>query len=197
MANGMEGVPTIPVGSFTTDPMFQIYTKMGEIETKVSDSVFENYKLQVAQTNDINNRAMQTAFHTAAALDALKQAVNDANTQSMLAAERLKSTIQLSAAHTDEVVMQQGSVTNSIIGSIDRENLSRELTDRATEVIALREGFRGWERDFDALGGVVQAAGVSNQIAALGSQLQSAGQGFVNTGTATDTVQTSNPTNIA
>ena len=197
MANGMEGVPTIPVGSFTTDPMFQIYTKMGEIETKVSDSVFENYKLQVAQTNDINNRAMQTAFHTATQLDALKQAVNDANTQSMLAAERLKSAIQLSAAHTAEVVMAEGGATNAIIGSIDRENLNRELTDRATEVVALREGFHGWRRDFDALGGVVQAAGVSNQIAALGSQLQHVGQGFVNTGTATDTVQRSNPTNIA
>jgi hypothetical protein len=197
MANGMEGVPTIPVGSFTTDPMFQIYTKMGEIETKVSDSIFENYKLQVAQTNDINNRAMQTAFHTAAQLDALKQTVNDANTQSMLAAERLKSAIQLSAAHTAEVIMNEGSATNAIIGSIDRENLNRELTDRATEVIALREGFRGWDRDFDGLNGAFQAVGVSSQIAALGSQLQSAGQGFVNTGIATDTTQTANPTNIA
>lgn len=32
------------------DPLFQIYTKLGEIETKVADSIFENYKLSVAQT---------------------------------------------------------------------------------------------------------------------------------------------------
>lgn len=186
----------VPMPSFTTDPMFQVYTKLGEIETKISDSVFENYKLQVAQTNDINNRAMQTAFHTDSALAALKQTVNDANTQSMLAAERLKSAIQLSAAHTAEVVMGEAGTTNGLIGSIDRENLSRELTDRATEIAALSEGYRGWERDWVGLNGVTQVAGVSSQISALGSQLQSVGQGFVNTGTATGTVQTATPTNI-
>ena len=187
---------TVPMESFLSDPLFQVYTKMGEIETKVSDSIFENYKLQVAQTNDINNRAMQTAFHTDAALAALKQTVNDANTQNLLAAERLKSAIELSAAHTNEVTMKEGSLTNSIIGSIDRENLSRELTDRATEIVALREGFRGWERDWGGLNTAVQSSSVSSQISALGSQLQSVGQGFVNTGTATDTTQRSTPTNI-
>jgi hypothetical protein len=182
--------------TFLTDPMFQIYTKMGEIETKVSDSVFENYKLQVAQTNDINNRAMQTAFHTTSALDALKQAVNDANTQNLLAAERLKSAVELSAAHTAEVVMQEGSLTNSVIGSIDRENLNRELTDRATAIAALSEGYRGWERDWGVLNGAFQSANVSTQVSALGSQLQGVGQGFVNTGTAADNTQTQTPTNI-
>lgn len=195
MADATNGsVPTM--GIMSSDPLFQIYTKLGEIQTKVSDSVFENYKLSVAQTNDINNRAMQTAFHTDGALAALKQAVNDSSTQSMLAAERLKSAVQLAAAHSDEVTMQQGSLTASIIGSIDRENLSRELTDRATEIVALREGFRGFDRDWGALNGAVQSASVSSQISALGSQLQSVGQGFVNTGTATDTTQTSTPTNI-
>jgi hypothetical protein len=186
----------MPMESFMTDPMFQVYTKLGEIETKISDSVFENYKLNVAQTNDINNRAMQTAFHTDAALAALRQTVNDANTQSLLAAERLKSAIELGTAHTNEVVMKEGSVTNSIIGSIDRENLSRELTDRAVEIAALREGYRGWERDWGGLNTAFQSANVSSQVSALGSQLQSVRQGFVNTGTATDTTQTSNPTNI-
>jgi hypothetical protein len=186
----------MPMESFMTDPMFQVYTKLGEIETKISDSVFENYKLNVAQTNDINNRAMQTAFHTDAALAALRQTVNDANTQSLLAAERLKSAIELGTAHTNEVVMKEGSVTNSIIGSIDRENLSRELTDRAVEIAALREGYRGWERDWGGLNTAFQSANVSSQVSALGSQLQSVRQGFVNTGTAIDTTQTSNPTNI-
>lgn len=182
--------------TFLTDPMFQVYTKMGEIETKVSDSVFENYKLQVAQTNDINNRAMQTAFHTTAALDALKQAVNDANTQNLLAAERLKSTVELSAAHTAEVVMQEGGQTNAVIGSIDRENLNRELTDRATAIAALSEGYRGWERDWGGLNGAFQSANVASQVSALGSQLQGASQGFLNTGTATGNAQTQTPTNI-
>lgn len=189
-------MPPAPMETFLTDPMFGLYTKMGEIETKISSSVFENYKLQVAQTNDINNRAMQTAFHTTSALDALKQAVNDANTQNLLAAERLKSTVELSAAHTAEVAMQEGGATNAIIGSIDRENLSRELSDRAVALAALAEGYRGWERDFSGLNGAVQSANVASQVTALGSQLQSAGQGFVNTGVATDNTQTQTPTNI-
>ena len=191
-----DSTTPVPMESFITDPLFQVYTKLGEIETKVADSVFENYKLQVAQTNDINNRAMQTAFHTDSALAALKQTVNDANTQSMLAAERLKSAVQLAAAHTTEVVMAEGGATNGLIGSIDRENLNRQLTDRATEVIALSEGFRGYDRDWSHLNGVTQVAGVSSQISALGSQLQHVGQGFVNTGTAIDTAQTATPTNI-
>jgi hypothetical protein len=178
------------------DPLFQVYTKMGEIETKVANSIFENYKLNVAQTNDINNRAMQTAFHTDAAIAALKQTVNDANTQNLLAFERLNSAIQLATAHTNEVVMQEGSVTRALIGSVDRENLNRQLSDRAAEIAALREGYRGWERDWGRLNGAYQAATVSSQIAALGSQLQSARQGIVNTGTMAGTAQTSNPTNI-
>ena len=179
------------------DPLFQIYTKMGEIETKVADSVFENYKLNVAQSNDINNRAMQTAFHTDAALAAIKQVVNDANTQNLLGFERLGAAVQLAAAHTNEVTMNEGGATRALIGAIDRENLNRALTDRATEVIALREGFRGYDRDWGRLNGAFQSASVSNQIAALGSQLPSARQGVVNTGTMTGTTQTSNPTNIA
>ncbi len=191
-----ESNSTVPMESFMSDPLFQVYTKMGEIETKISDSIFENYKLQVAQTNEINNRAMQTAFHTDAALAALRQTVNDANTQNLLAAERIKSAVELSAAHTNEVTMKEGSLIASIVGSIDRENLSRELTDRATEIVALREGYRGWERDWGGLNTAVQSASVSSQISALGSQLQSVGQGFINTGTAVDTTQTSTPTNI-
>jgi hypothetical protein len=178
------------------DPLFQVYTKMGEIETKISNSIFENYKLNVAQTNDINNRAMQTAFHTDAAIAALKQTVNDASTQNLLAFERLNSAVQLAAAHTNEVVMQEGSATRALVGAIDRENLNRQLTDRAAEIVALREGYRGWERDWGRLNGAYQAAAVSSQISALGSQLQSARQGIVNTGTMAGTAQTSNPTNI-
>lgn len=179
------------------DPLFQIYTKMGEIETKVANSVFENYKLSVAQTNDINNRAMQTAFHTDATIAALKQTVNDANTQNMLAFERLNSAVQLAAAHTNEVVMGEGGATRALIGSIDRENLNRQLSDRAAEIVALREGFRGFDRDWGRLNSAFQASSVSSQIAALGSQLQSSRQGVVNTGTMTGTTQTSTPTNIA
>lgn len=179
------------------DPLFQIYTKMGEIETKIANSVFENYKLSVAQTNDINNRAMQTAFHTDATIAALKQTVNDANTQNMLAFERLNSAVQLAAAHTNEVVMAEGGATRALIGSIDRENLNRQLTDRATEVFALREGFRGYDRDWGRLNSAFQASSVNSQLAALGSQLQSVRQGVINTGTMAGTTQTSTPTNIA
>lgn len=184
-------------GKQTMDPMFQVYTKMGEIETKISNSVFENYKLNVAQTNDINNRAMQTAFHTDATLAAIKQAVNDSNTQNLLAFERLNSTVLQSAAHSNEVAMQEGAATRALIGGIDRENLNRQLSDRAVEIAALREGYRGWERDWGRLNGAYQAASVTSQINALGSQLQSVRQGVINTGTMTGTTQTSTPTNIA
>jgi hypothetical protein len=42
----------------TTDPFFALTNQVAGVREKVSDSIFENYKLQVAQTNDINNRAM-------------------------------------------------------------------------------------------------------------------------------------------
>jgi|GEM_PF-750788 len=182
--------------SFVSDPLFQVYTKAGEIETKVSESIFENYKLQVAQANDMNNRAMQTAFHTANAIAALKDAVNSANTQALLGFERAKAAVQLAAAHTNEVTMAESGSTNGVLGSIDRENLNRQLTDRATEIAALSAGYRGFERDWEALNSSVQVAGVNSQVAAVGSQLQGVGQGFVNTGVATDTTQTATPTNI-
>ena len=178
------------------DPLFQIYTKMGEIETKVADSVFENYKLQVAQANDINNRAMQTAFHTDSSLAALKQAVADANTQTLLGFERLNAAVQLAAAHTNEVTMNEAGATRALIGTIDRENLNRQLTDRFTEIAALREGYRGFERDWGRLNGAYQALGVNSQLSALASQIQGVRQGVINTGTMTGTSQTATPTNI-
>jgi hypothetical protein len=72
----------------TTDPFFNLTNQVAGVREKVSDSIFENYKLQVAQTNDINNRAMQVALHDASALADLKQATSEGTLQGMLAAER-------------------------------------------------------------------------------------------------------------
>ena len=71
---------------------------------------------------------MQTAFHTDSALAALKQAVADANTQTLLGFERLNAAVQLAAAHTNEVTMNEAGATRALIGTIDRENLNRQLS---------------------------------------------------------------------
>ena len=61
------------MADFSIDPFYALSREIEATKTKVSDSIFENYKLQIAQTNDVNNRAMQVALHTSTALADLKQ----------------------------------------------------------------------------------------------------------------------------
>ena len=92
-------------GVLTTDPFFSLSGQVQDVKTKVADSIFENYKLQVAQTNDINNRAMQVALHDTAALADLKQSVAEGTLQTMLAAARTDAAIGATAMSTQRTVM--------------------------------------------------------------------------------------------
>lgn len=128
------------MSTLTTDPFFALTGQVNGVREKISDSIFENYKLQVAQTNDINNRAMQVALHDATALADLKQATSEGTLQNMLAAERTgskvaesslqamlaaertgnkvaESTLQLmlAAGRTDAVVAQTAAATQRAV----------------------------------------------------------------------------------
>ena len=81
----------------TTDPFFFLNGQINDVKTKVSDSIFEGYKLSVAQTNDINNKAMQVALHDAGALADLKQETANGTLQTMLAAARTDAAIGATA----------------------------------------------------------------------------------------------------
>ena len=181
-------------GAFTTDPFYALSAQVQAVNTKVSDSVFENYKLQVAQSNDINNRAMQTAFHTDSALAAIKQAVNDANTQVMLAAARTDALVMQEANRTREATMAEAALTRQLINEINRENLNTALINTNTNLVGLNGLYGGLGL---AYGGAVSAYQSANSIAAVNA-LNSAisSQGLVNTGTMTGTTQTSTPTSI-
>lgn len=181
-------------GAFTTDPFYALSAQIQAVNTKVSDSVFENYKLQVAQANDINNRAMQTAFHTDAAVAALKQAVNDANTAAMLAAARTDALVMQEAAKTRETTMAQGEITRQLISSINRENLNTALINTNTALVGGGLAYSGLGLAYGGAVSAYQNASSLSAINALNSAISS--QGLVNTGTMTGTTQTSTPTSI-
>ena len=175
-------------------PFYSLANEVGEVKTKVADSIFENYKLQVAQTNDINNRAMQTAFHTGSAIEAVKDATMSQflQTQLSLANSSAKSAAEFAATQTR--VMEQGESTRGLIGSIDRENLNTALINTNTALYGNNVAYLGLG---SAVGGLNSAYQSANTASALNAfQSQYANQGVINTGTATDIAQTANPTKI-
>ena len=93
--------------NLTTDPFFSLLGTINDVKTKVSDSIFENYKLQVAQTNDINNRAMQVALHDATELANIKQEVANSTLQTMLAAARTDAQIGATSSAQQRLIMEQ------------------------------------------------------------------------------------------
>lgn len=181
-------------GAFTTDPFYALSAQIQAVNTKVADSVFENYKLQVAQSNDINNRAMQTAFHTDQALAATKQAINDANTAAMLAAARTDALVMQEAARTRETTMAEAALTRTLINDINRENLNTALINTNTSLIGLNGLYGGLGLAYGGAVSAYQSANSLSAINALNSAISS--QGLVNTGTMTGTTQTSTPTSI-
>jgi hypothetical protein len=178
----------------TTDPFFSLLANVQDVKTKVADSIFENYKLQVAQTNDINNRAMQVALHDATALADLKQAVSEGTLQTMLAAARTDSAIGATASATQRAIFEQSEMTRNLINGLNTQNLNTALINTNTALNGLNGQFAGLGL---AYGGAVAAYQSANQVSAINA-LQSAisNQGLVNTGTMTDTTQTSTPTSI-
>jgi hypothetical protein len=176
------------------DPFYALAQEVESVKEKVSDSIFENYKLQVAQTNEINNRAMQTAFHTDAALAAVKQATMDQFLQNQLSIARSEAKSAAEFAETQTRVMQQGEVTRQLINSIDRQNLNTALVNTNTALVGGGLAYQGLGLAWGGLNSAYQSANVTSAVNAFGSQLDS--QRVVNTGTMADTTQTNTPTSI-
>lgn len=182
------------MADYTSDPFYALSREVEAVKTKVSDSIFENYKLQVAQTNDINNRAMQTAFHTDSALAAVKQATMDQFVQTQLSIARSDAQNAAQFAATQARVMEQGEATRALIGAIDRQNLNTALINTNTALVGGGIAYQGLGLAYGGLNSAYQSANTSSAINAFQSQL--ATQGVVNTGTMTGTTQTANPTSI-
>ena len=182
------------LSTLTTDPFFSVLQNVQDVKTKVADSIFENYKLQVAQTNDINNRAMQVALHNTSALADLKSAVSKGTLETMLAAARTDAVIARTAGETQRLINEQGELTRNLLNGLNTQNLN-------TALINTNIGFSGLQGQYSGLGlaygGAVAAVQSANQVSAvnaLGSAVAS--QRFVNTGNATSTTQTTSPTSI-
>jgi hypothetical protein len=182
------------MSTLTTDPFFALTNQVAGVREKVSDSIFENYKLQVAQTNDINNRAMQVALHDATALADLKQAVADGTLQTMLAAARTDAAIGATAMATQRTVMEQGELTRGLINALNTQNLNTALINTNTALTGLNGLYGGLGLAYGGAVAAYQSANNVNAVNALGSALAS--NGIINTGTLTGTTQTATPTTI-
>lgn len=180
--------------SYVMDPFYALSREVESTKTKVADSVFENYKLAVAQTNDINNRAMQVALSGSSALAALKASVSAGTLQTMLAASRTDGAIGATAMSTQRTVMEQGEATRGLINGINTQNLNTALINTNTALVGGSIGYSNLGLAYGGLNSAVQSADVTSAINAFGSQV--AQQRVVNTGNMTGTVQTSTSTNI-
>jgi hypothetical protein len=178
----------------TTDPFFHLSREISSTREKISDSIFENYKLQVAQTNDINNRAMQVALHDASALADLKQATSEGVLQTMLAAGRTDAAIGQTASAIQRVVMEQGELTRGLVNGLNTQNLNTALINTNTALNGLGGQYAGLGLAYGGAVAAYQSANSVNAINALNSAISN--QGLVNTGTMTGTTQTSTPTSI-
>jgi hypothetical protein len=182
------------MSTLTTDPFFSLTNQVAGVREKVSDSIFENYKLQVAQTNDINNRAMQVALHDASALADLKQATSDGTLQTMLAAARTDAVVAQTAAATTRAVMEQGEMTRGLINALNTQNLNTALINTNVAFSGLGVQYGGLGLAYGGAVSAFQSVSTNSAVNALNSAISS--QGLVNTGTMTGTTQTSTPTSI-
>lgn len=189
----------------TTDPFFNLTNQVAGVREKVSDSIFENYKLQVAQTNDINNRAMQVALHDASALADLKQATSEGTLQTMLAAARtdaaigatsaaLQRSIAEAAIAQQRLTMEQSEMTRGLINGLNTQNLNTALINTNVAFSGLGVQYGGLGLAYGGAVSAFQQASTNSALNALNSAISS--QGLVNTGTMTGTTQTSTPTSI-
>ena len=179
-------------GVLTTDPFFSLLSNVSDVKTKVSDGIFENYKLQVAQTNDINNRAMQVALHDATALADLKTAASKNTLDIMLAAGRTDAVVAASAAQSQRAAVEQGELTRGLINGLNTQNLNTALINTNTALSSLNTQYGSLGLAYGGAVAAVQSANTVNAINATGSAV--AGQRVVNTGNIANTSQTSSPT---
>ena len=193
------------MSTLTTDPFFELSREIASTREKVSDSIFENYKLQVAQTNDINNRAMQVALHDASALADLKQATSEGTLQTMLAAARtdaaigatsaaIQRSIAEAAIAQQRLTMEQSEMTRGLINGLNTQNLNTALINTNVAFSGLGVQYGGLGLAYGGAVSAFQQASTNSALNALNSAISS--QGLVNTGTMTGTTQTSTPTSI-
>ena len=181
----------------TTDPFFTLNTQINDVKTKVADSIFENYKLQVAQANDINNRAMQVALHDVSALSDLKQASSNGTLQAMLAAARTDSAIGATAMSTQREVMHQGERDRALANALNTQNLNTALINTNTVLIGVGGQYAGLGLAYGGAVAAVSAVQSANSLSAVNALNSAiAGNGIVNTGSMTTSTQTSTPVSI-
>ena len=180
--------------TLVTDPFFSVLQNMQDVKTKVADSVFENYKLQVAQANDINNRAMQVALHDATALADLKQAQATGVLQDMLAAARTAAAIGATAMETQRSVMHAGERDRGLVNALNTQNLNTALINTNIGYSSLQGGYSSLGLAYGGAVNAVQSATQYSAVNTLGSAMT--GQSLVNTGNIANTSQTGNATSI-
>ena len=180
--------------SFAMDPFYALSREIEGTKTKVADSVFEGYKLSVAQTNDINNRAMQVALRNDTAFADIKQQIADSIAQTMLAAARTDAAVGQTAGLTQRMIMEDGVRTRDLIAGLNTQNLNTALINQNTALIGGGVGFGQLGLAYGGLNTAVQSANLSSAVNALQSQIQD--QSLVNTGTMSGNEQNQTPTNV-
>jgi hypothetical protein len=180
--------------SYVMDPFYALSREIESTKTKVADSVFEGYKLSVAQTNDINNRAMQVALHNDAAFADIKQQIADGLAHTLLAAARTDAAVAQTAGLTQRMIMEDGVRTRQLIQGLNTQNLNTALINQNTALVGGGLGYQGLGLAYGATNSAFQSANVASAINAFQSQIQE--QALVNTGDMVDTTQTSTPTNV-
>ena len=178
----------------TTDTFFSLLQNVQDVKTKVSDSIFENYKLQVEQTADINNRAMQVAIYDASAFANLKAAVSKGTLQAMLAASRTDAAIGATAAATMRTVMEQGELTRGVVNALNTQNLNTALINTNTALVGMNGQYGALGVAYSGAVSAYQSVDAVSSVNALGSALS--GNRIINTGTQTNTTQTGVATSI-
>lgn len=180
--------------SYVLDPFYALASEVEATKTKVADSVFEGYKLSVAQTNDINNRAMQVALHDTAAFAEIKQSIADSIGQTMLAAARTDAAVGRVAMETQALIMQQDEFTRELINGLNTQNLNTALINQNTALIGGGVGYAGLGMQYGGLNTAYQSASTTSAINAIGSTIGT--QSFVNTGSVANSSQNTASTNI-
>ena len=181
--------------TLTTDPFFALTGQVNGVREKVSDSIFENYKLQVAQTNDINNRAMQVALHDASELASIKQEIANGTLQTMLAAARTDAQIGATSSALQRLTMEQGEATRRLIVDLNTQNLNTALINTNTALNAQGVQYAGLGLAYGGAVAAYQSANTNSALSALNSAIASQSSNVIGAGAVGGT-QTATPTTV-
>ncbi len=181
--------------TLTTDPFFALTGQVNGVREKVSDSIFENYKLQVAQTNDINNRAMQVALHDASELASIKQEIANGTLQAMLAAARTDAQIGATSSALQRLTMEQGEATRRLIVDLNTQNLNTALINTNTALNAQGVQYAGLGLAYGGAVAAYQSANTNSALSALNSAIASQSSNVIGAGAVGGT-QTATPTTV-